>query len=126
MDFTTIGITILAMAIVWMAHLGMAELVLTKIEVSQVARKYMLRMETIGYLTGEEKANLTEELSRLGMEKINFTGTTMQPVGYGEDIYLCLKGTVQGISLDKERIWKSGFTKEEFVVARELMSTAKN
>ena len=126
MDFMGVGITILAMAIVWMAYMGMAELLLTKIEVSQVTRKYLLRMETVGYLQGTDQAELTKELSALGVGKVNLSGTTMQPVGYGQPICLKVHGTVQGLTLEKERIWSDGFSKKEYSVSRELVSTAKN
>ena len=104
MDFMTIGITILAMAILWMAYMGMAQLVDTKTEVSQVARKYMLRMETVGYLEPADKTELIRELERLGVTKVNLAGTTMSPVGYGQSIYLELEGYVQGSALEKERM----------------------
>lgn len=126
MDFMTIGITILAIAIVWMAYLGMAELLLTKIEVSQVARKYLLRMESVGYLEISEQTEMLEELSKIGVSKVNLAGTTMQPVGYGQPIYLKVQGTIQGLSLDGERIWSDGFSKKDYSVSRELASTAKN
>lgn len=126
MDFMGVGITILAMAIVWMAYMGMAELLLTKIEVSQVARKYLLRMETVGYLQDTDKAEMTKELSALGVTKVNLSGTTMEPVGYGQPIYLKIQGTMQGMTLEEERIWSDGFSKKDYSVSRELVSTAKN
>ena len=126
MDFMTIGITILAMAIVWMAYLGMAELLMTKIEVSQVARKYLLRMETVGYLEEADRTELVKELSQLGVSKVNLSGTTMQPVPYGEPIYLKVHGTMQGMALEEERIWSDGFSRKDYTVGRELVSTAKN
>ena len=126
MDFMTIGITILAMAILWMAYMGMAQLVDTKTEVSQVARKYMLRMETVGYLEPADKTELIRELERLGVTKVNLAGTTMAPVGYGQSIYLELEGYVQGSALEKERMWSDGFTGKEYTIKKQLMSTAKN
>lgn len=126
MDFMTIGITILAMAILWMAYMGVAQLVDTKTEVSQVARKYMLRMETVGYLEPADKAELVRELERLGVAKVNLTGTTMAPVGYGESIYLEVEGCVQGNALEKERMWSDGFVVKEYTIKKQLMSTAKN
>ena len=51
MDLVTIGITILAMTIVVMVYLECTEMMLKKLEVSQVSRKYILKMETEGYLS---------------------------------------------------------------------------
>ena len=126
MDFMTIGITILAMAILWMAYMGMAQLLDTKTEVSQVARKYLLRMETVGYLNQTDQEKLITELAGLGVTKVELAGTTTTPVGYGESIYLMLEGCVQGSTLEKERMWSDGLIGKEYTIKRYLMSTAKN
>ena len=59
----------------------------------QVAREYMLIMETEGYLNATDQAALKAELESYGLYNISFSGTTTREVDYGERIYLCISGT---------------------------------
>lgn len=58
----------------------------------QVAREYLLIMETEGYLTPEDEANLVSELEELGLKNVDLSGTTKAEVGYGNRIYLHITG----------------------------------
>ena len=64
-----------------------------KWRMNQVAREYMLLMETEGYLTAEDKAELIKELEECGLYNISLSGTTVSEVGYGNRIYLKISGT---------------------------------
>ena len=59
----------------------------------QVAREYMLIMETEGYLNATDQAALKAELESYGLYNISFSGTTTREVDYGERIYLCISAT---------------------------------
>ena len=59
----------------------------------QVAREYLLIMETEGYLSATEQANLIDELESYGLRNISLSGTTVSEVDYGDRIYLCISGT---------------------------------
>lgn len=59
----------------------------------QVAREYLLIMETDGYLSGTDQANMIAELESYGLYNISLSGTTTREVEYGERIYLCISGT---------------------------------
>ncbi len=59
----------------------------------QVAREYLLIMETEGYLTSTDEANMIAELESYGLYNISIRGTTTREVEYGERIYLCITGT---------------------------------
>ena len=59
----------------------------------QVAREYMLIMETEGYLKPADQAALKAELEGYGLYNISFSGTTTSEVNYGDRIYLCISGT---------------------------------
>ena len=59
----------------------------------QVAREYMLIMETEGYLKPADQATLKAELEGYGLYNISFSGTTTSEVNYGDRIYLCISGT---------------------------------
>ena len=59
----------------------------------QVAREYLLIMETEGYLTASDQASLIEELEACGLYYISLSGTTTSEVAYGDRVYLKIKGT---------------------------------
>lgn len=126
LDFMTVCISLLAMVLVVMVYLNLSELMLTKLEVSQVTRKYILRMETKGYLDEGDKSALLSELTSLGVRELELTGSTLSPVDYGENICLSVRGTIRGKVLDTEDGWLNGFIQREFVVEEKRMSTAKN
>ena len=59
----------------------------------QVAREYMLIMETEGYLKPADQAALKAELENYGLYNISFSRSTTSEVNYGDRIYLCISGT---------------------------------
>lgn len=59
----------------------------------QVAREYMLLMETEGYLSSSDRVALIEELEEYGLYNISLSGTTTSRQEYGSRIYLCITGT---------------------------------
>lgn len=122
----TVGISLLAMLLVIMVYFNLSDLMMTKLEVSQVTRRYILRMETKGYLDATDKSGLLAELSALGMREIDLEGSTLVAVGYGETIRLCVKGTVTGQVPDTGSGWLNGFIQQGFIVEEKRMSTAKN
>lgn len=126
LDFMTVGISLLAMVVVVMVYLNLSQLMLTKLEISQISRKYILRMETKGYLDEGDKSALLLELASVGMQEIELGDSTLSPVGYGENICLSVKGTVIGRVLNVEDGWLNGFMQREFIVEENRMSTAKN
>ncbi len=127
MDMVTIGLTILAMSIVVTAYLECTGLMLKKLEISQVSRQYILKMETEGYLSEQNRQSLLQELQTLGMQNIDLTGTTLQPVSYGETILLKIKGTVSTRTINEgEEVWNGGFWESSATVEEARMSTAKN
>ena len=61
--------------------------------VRQVAREYLLIMETEGYLKLEDQEGLISELEGYGLYNISLSGTTTSEVSYGDRIYLSIRGT---------------------------------
>lgn len=59
----------------------------------QVAREYMLLMETEGYLTSSDQAALIAELEEYGLYNISISGTTTSKQEYGSRIHLVITGT---------------------------------
>ena len=98
-DMLTAGICVVAMTVLMTSYLGSIQLLDKKEEISQTARKYILRMETVGYLTGADMALMEEELLRLGAKELDFTGSTISPVSYGSPILLVIRGKLSGQSV---------------------------
>jgi len=71
MDFLSVGIALLAITIIVMASFYSMGLMLRKLEISQVARKYILVMVTRGDRTEEERQQLLEgmELTRIQLNQ---------------------------------------------------------
>ena len=89
------GICILAMTIVVISYMSSVELIAQKTAVDQLARKYILRMETVGYLTEADKGILQQELQQMGVTELNLDGTTLMPAAYGDPITLHMKGRLK-------------------------------
>lgn len=115
--FATGALAILFM--VWMQNLHQREML------DQVARKNILYMETCGYCNAESMRGMQEELTAAGFENLDFSGTTTENVGYGQEICLNIRGTVSYAVL---RGQGSGFEKLRLRTPFEihLSSTAKH
>ncbi len=125
LDFVTAGITITAIAVIVLASFYSMGLFIKKLEVSQIARKYILVMETKGCLESPVKDQMYTDLMEIGLHNIDITGTTLQAVGYGEPIMLCIKGSLSGNAMSDD-IWSNGFEVKAYYVEEKRMSTAKN
>ncbi len=95
-DIMTVGIFIMAMAAVMLSFMNCMALIRQKTEVSQLARKYILRMETVGGLQAGDRAALLQELQEQGITEIDLGGTTYGAAGYGEPIALEIRGKLGG------------------------------
>ena len=71
-------------------------LVSRKTAAGQIARNYILRMETAGYLTQADEGRLREELAQNGITDIDLTGTTKEQMVYGSEITLRIYGKIGG------------------------------
>lgn len=90
------GIFVLSMAVVMLSFLENMKLIQQKADVDQLARRYILRMETVGGLHAEDRDKLVEELEACGVTAIDLTGTTMGEAGYGARIELRIRGLLRG------------------------------
>lgn len=61
----------------------------------QIAREYILKMETQGHLSEAMKNNLISDLSDAGFGSINLQGTTMAKAEYGEEIVLMINAYLE-------------------------------
>ena len=85
----------LAMMAVILSYMGNAKLIGQKEQVGQIARKYILKMETQGVLTDIDRTALTAELELAGVTDIRLDGTTLVPVSYGEQVVLIIRGKLE-------------------------------
>lgn len=105
-------LVVLALTIFVLFFIQMVGNVNTKIQIDQVARTYMLRMETTGTLTPTEAANLKTALSNIDavkkgladnetdstkgiIVKVNGGEPTSTSAGYGETITLSISCPVE-------------------------------
>ena len=102
-DLMTAGLCVLALVVVIFSYLDSAQLIQDKLQVAQLARKYILRMETVGMLSAEDEAVLSRELIDLGVTDFRLDGTTTRAVGYGEEIVLEIRGKLDGSHAFTER-----------------------
>ena len=127
MDVLAVGICIIAMTIMMMVCLGSSALLNRKAQISQTARKYILKMETIGYLTADDKLALTQELKELGALEIDLTGSTVNEVDYGTPIYLVIRGKIAGTSIEMGNgLFQTTFRTTFYEFEERKMTTAKN
>lgn len=127
LDFLSVCICILAMSIVLTAYLSCTDLLSRKGQVSQVARRYILKMETVGCLTEGDKNAMLAELQTIGLQGIDLTGSTTAPVEYGDAVILQIRGKLRGrIWREDHDMFQSIFTVREIPVEERCMSTAKH
>ena len=109
-EILTIGLCILALTALMISYMENVQLIAKKAEVGQLARCYLLKMETVGYLAAQDQTQLTAELENLGMTGIDYEGSTLNPAGYGNDVVLQIHGRLG----------------ETYEIYEKRVSTAKN
>lgn len=65
-----------------------------KNSICSVGDTYLQLMMTEGYLTEDDKNDMLDDLSKYGVTNVDFTGTTVSQVGYGERVALKMTCTV--------------------------------
>lgn len=95
-------------------------------QAGQIARQYMLEMESTGYLTADAQTELIDGLRAIGMNSINLSGTTMEAPGYGNEIALVINARVPVTRFDVSATLQPVIDKEETDYHFMIRSTAKN
>lgn len=93
----------LSMAVLMMTFLDEMQLLQQKSEVRQLARHFLLRMETTGGLLEEDRQELERELAGLGVTEVDLSGTSLGLSGYGAKIVLRIQGKLGGTNAFEER-----------------------
>ena len=78
--------------------------------VNSVVREYLLKMETVGYLSQTDRNSLKQELNKYNVKNISFSGTTVTPVENGEKVCLKITGVMKVKYLHLETLfhWTTG------------------
>lgn len=108
-DVMPMCIFVICIAFVMISFADCVRLINVKASVSQVARQYILRMETYGYLTENDKEALMKNLADKGLTGVSLAGTDTSEVGYGNEI----------------RLYIDGFTEDGYEIREFRTSTAK-
>ncbi len=95
-DLLSALLCIIAMVAAMTAFMDCVALVNKKMMVGQTARNYVLKMETVGYLTGQEEQSLRRKLAEQGISEVSLEGTTKVSVAYGDEITLKITGKIGG------------------------------
>lgn len=119
-------VTIVLMAVLWTGSMVSASNIDRSSNIHHVARTYMLKMETDGYLTPENESALRAELRALGIREIDLTGTSLTDVGYGNEVRLRIKGNVMLIEIEFKGFAAPMMTEKVTEVSVSKVSVAKN
>lgn len=104
-EFLAVCVGLLLMSVLLVSFLDSVGLINEKTEVDQIARKYILRMETCGELTAADRTNLCVELENAGASGISLEGTSVSKVPYGGTITLNINGKLRGdIEFHEKRV----------------------
>lgn len=97
-------------------------------EVKQLSRKYMLTMETMGYLDPASRTKLEQELSALNVTDIDLSGSTLTDAGYGNTIILNIscRLPLEHLNMAGSDMLAYFFEDNSIPVSSRRMSTAKN
>lgn len=95
-DLCTTLFMVMAMIMVMSGFINSAKIISKKYEINNLARNYIIRMETQGYLTSGDERELIARLEALGITDISLAGTTRNEVEYGSTIDLRISGRVEG------------------------------
>ena len=98
------------------------------LSLKQISRKYMLTMETMGYLDAASRTSLMQDLSDLQVTDIDLTGSTMTDAGYGNAVYLQItcKLPIEQLNMDGNDMLRFFFEDGTIPIRVRRMSTAKN
>ena len=119
-------VVIVLLAVLWTGSMVTASNIDRSNAIHQVARTYLLQMETDGYLTETNKVQMLADLANLDMVGIDLAGTTVTDVGYGNQIRLVIKGKVNLKDVRFRGFASPMMTERQAEVAINKVSIAKN
>ena len=118
--------TIVAVAMMLVFYIGWMGNVAKSDEVRQVGREYILAMETEGRMSSSMESAMRSELSSKGLKNIDLSGTTTSDVGYGNEIFLNVKGDLEVDTYSTNGFFGLVRGSDTIPIEIRLTSTAKN
>lgn len=120
-------IMVIAAVILITVFFGLYQILSLNEDVKQISRKYMLTMETMGYLDAASRTSLMQDLSDLQVTDIDLTGSTMTDAGYGNAVYLQItcKLPIEQLNMDGNDMLRFFFEDGTIPIRVRRMSTAK-
>lgn len=118
--------TIVEVAIMLVFYIGWMGNVAKNDEVRQVGREYILAMETEGHMSNSMESAMRSELSAKGLKNIDLSGTTTSDVGYGNEIFLCVKGDLEVETYSTNGFFRLVRGSDTIPIEIKLASTAKH
>ncbi len=94
-------------------------------EINQIARHYLLIMETKGYLPVLESTELVRDLEAVGVTQVSLAGTSMEAVDYGSTIVLDISCLLQE-EIEVLSQWEAVESIWELRIDFTMVSTAKH
>ena len=121
-------IMVIAAVILITVFFGLYQILSLNEDVKQISRKYMLTMETMGYLDAASRTSLMQDLSDLQVTDIDLTGSTMTDAGYGNAVYLQItcKLPIEQLNMDGNDMLRFFFEDGTIPIRVRRMYTAKN
>lgn len=119
-------VSLLVAVIVSLALFTNMETLQKKIQINQIARQYILKMETVGYLEYADAEEMKNSLNDIGVTDISLTGTTMSQTGYGMDVVLEFTGNLHYKKISFPGLFSPETADETIPVHERRVSTAKN
>lgn len=119
-------VVIVLLAVLWTGSMISASNIDRSSDIHHVARTYLLRMESDGCLTEDNRNLLLAELEALDMENIDLTGTSFTNVGYGNPVRLVIRGVVTLRDIEFKGFASPMMTTRQAEVAINKVSVAKN
>ena len=115
-------IMVIAAVMLIMVFFDLYQILSLNEDVKQIARKYMLTMETMGYLDPANQTTLVQETD------IDLTGSTMSDAEYGNAVYLQIscKLPMEQLNMDGYDMLQFVFQDKSIPIRVRRMSTAKN
>lgn len=117
---------IIAVAVMLVFYIGWMGNVNKNDEVRQIGREYILAMETEGRLTSSLESSMRADLSSKGLKNIDLSGTTTSDVGYGNEIFLSIKGDLEVDSFNTTGFLQLVRGTDTIPIEIKLASTAKH
>lgn len=117
-------------ALILVIYAGMVSNINRRSDADLIARKYLLKMETTGGLTKEQKQELIDELKTKGVINVDLTGTTeitsTSNSNYGELITLNINGDMKFVTYDSNKTKAFDMAVITFPLSISKTSTSKN